>query len=120
MTTLFDYTSEEINIFVSEIRNYKLPTITRFWKKIGLVFLKYSFLPAFIIMAVFGVLYNDTHIQWMWVIIESIGLFYIFGMGGIILISHLIGINSTNKLRKKLGLSTNDFNSLVIMCNKLN
>ena len=112
-----DYTSEELTYFEQEMRKYQLPFIVKAWKKIGVPFMKYSFLPALVLIIVLGIIYGSSGYgrnEWMWTTDKAIGLFYILGFGGFTLISHIFERVSTNKLRKRLGLSRRDFNILVI------
>jgi len=112
-----EYTSEELQYFEDEMRKYRLPWITKTWKKIGVPFIRYTFLPALIIIVVFGIIYNNSAYgqnDWMWVLDKAIALSYIGGFGLFTLISHLSERITTNKLRKKLGLSKRDFAILVI------
>jgi len=112
-----DYTSEELQYFEDEMRKYRLPKITKIWKKIGVPFIRYTFLPALIIIVVFGIIYNNSAYgqnDWMWVLDKVIALSYILGFGLFTLVSHLSERITTNKLRKRLGLSKRDFQILVI------
>ena len=112
-----NYTPEELQYFEKELRKYKLPWITKVWKKYGVPFIRYSILPALIIIAVFGIIYNNSvygQNDWMWTVDKAIALFYIFGFGLFTLISHVAELITTNKLRRRLGLSKRDFNIMVI------
>lgn len=111
------YTEEQLEYFMQEMQKYELPLITRLHKKYGVPFISYSILPAILLIAVLGIICNlnyDGRNQWMWVVDKAIAFFYIFGFGGFTLISWLCEKYSVNKLRKRLGLSQNDFNILVI------
>lgn len=107
------YTKEEIK---AELQKYKLPWISRVFKKYGMPFIRYSFLPALILITVFGVIYNESSYgqnEWMWVFDKTLALFYIFIFGGFALIAHLAERQTVNKLRKKLGLSHEEFKILI-------
>jgi len=111
-----DYTPEELQYFEKELRKYKLPWITKVWKKYGVPFIRYSILPTLIIIAVFGIIYNNSAYgqnDWMWTVDKAIALFYILGFGIFALIAHLAELITTNKLRKKLGLSKKDFDIII-------
>ena len=114
-----DFTTEELEYFEQEMRKYRLPWITKMHKKYGVPFIRYSFLPALIIIVVLGFIYmgknNYGQLGWMWTVDKSIALFYIFGFGGFTLISHIAELITTNKLRRKLGLSKWEFQVLVIV-----
>jgi hypothetical protein len=115
---IMDYTTEELEYFEKEMRKYKLPWITKIWKKVGVPFLRYSFLPALILIAIFGIIYNESAYgqnEWMWTVDKTIGLFYIFGFGGFALIAHFAERISANKLRRRLGLSQRDFKILIVV-----
>jgi len=117
-TYVMDYTAEELEYFKKEMRKYKLPWITKAWKKVGVPFIRYSFLPALILITIFGIIYNGSAYgqnEWMWTVDKAIGLFYILGFGGFTLISHVAELIKTNKLRRRLGLSQRDFKILVIV-----
>lgn len=112
-----DYTTEELEYFEKEMRKYRLPWITKIHKKYGVPFIRFSFLPALIIVVIFGAIYNNSAYgqnDWMWTLDKTIALFYIAGFGLFTLVSHVSELISTNKLRRRLGLSHRDFNIMVI------
>jgi uncharacterized membrane protein YbhN (UPF0104 family) len=112
-----DYSAEELEYFEKEMRKYKLPWITKVWKKFGVPFIRYSFLPAIILIVIFGAIYNGSAYgqnDWMWGASKGIALFYILGFGLFTLISHVSELITANKLRKRLGLSQRDFKIMVI------
>jgi len=111
----FDYTPEELQYFEEELKKYKLPWISKVWKKYVVKALRLSILPAFVIALVFGIIYNEsTQIyDWMWWIVKGIAFLFIFGFGLFGLVAHLAERSSANKLRKKLGLSHTYFKLLV-------
>lgn len=112
-----EYTPEELQYFENEMRKYKLPWITKVFKKYGVPFIRYTFLPALILIVIFGAIYNGSQYgqnDWMWVVSKAIAFSYILGFGMFTLISHVSELLSTNKLRKRLGLSKRDFNIMVI------
>ena len=112
----FDYTQEEFQYFEEELRKYKLPWISKVFKKYGVLVLRYSILPILIVLVIFGVIYNgsaDGVNEWMWVFDKAVALSYIFGFGAFALIGHLAELYTSNKLRKKLGLSHHYFKLLV-------
>jgi uncharacterized membrane protein YbhN (UPF0104 family) len=112
-----DFTTEQLDYFEKEMRAYKLPWITKMHKKLGVPFIRFTFLPALIIIAVLGFIYmgNTTgRYDWMWNVDKGIAFFYIFGFGGFTLVSWIFEKVTVNKLRKRLGLSHRDFNILVI------
>ena len=51
------YTTEQLEYFETEMRKYRLPWITKMHKKFGVPFIRFTFLPALIIIIVFGILY---------------------------------------------------------------
>jgi len=111
-----DYTTDELNYFKTELKNFKLPWITKIWKKYGVKILRSTFLPAMIIMMVFGIIYNETNFgqyDWIWIVNKTIILFFILGFGSFALISHIVELIKTNKLRRRLGLTKTDFNILI-------
>jgi len=112
-----DFTTEQLEYFETEMRKFKLPLITKLHKKYGVPFIKYSIAPALILIIILGLIYNGSDYgsnNWMWTVDKAIGLFYIFGFGIFTLISFIFERTSTNKLRKRLGLSQRDFAILVI------
>ena len=116
--TTLNYTTEELEYFEQEMLKYKLPWITKMYKTYGIPFIRYSFLPALIIIAVFGIIYNSSiygRNEWMWILDKAIALFYIIGFGGFTLISYIAERITANKLRKQLRLSRKDFNIMVII-----
>jgi hypothetical protein len=115
--TEIDYTTEQLDYFQQEMEKYQLPWITKIHKKYGVPFIKYSFLPALIIIAVFGLIYQGSQYgqnQWMWTLDKVIAFFYIFGFGLFTLTSFIFERVTVNKLRKRLGISKHDFNILII------
>ena len=117
MSELNNYTAEELQYFETEMRKYRLPLICKIWKKYGLKALSYSILPAFILIAVLGIIYSNSpygQYDWMWVVDKTIILTYIIGFGLFALVSHFLESYSANKLRKRLGLNQNDFNLLIV------
>ena len=112
----FDYTTEELQYFETELKKYKLPWISKVWKKYGVPVLRYSFLPVLIILVIFGAIYNGSAIgvnDWMWTFDKIVAFIYIFGFGALALAGKLFELYRTNKLRKKLGLSHHYFKLLV-------
>ena len=113
-----DYTSEELVYFEQEMRKYRLPWITKMHKKYGVPFIRFTFLPALIIIGVLGFIYmgdrNYGQLDWMWTVDKAIALFYIIGFGLFTLVSHIFELVTTNKLRRRLGLSKWEFQILVI------
>lgn len=112
------YTTEELEYFEIEMRKFRLPKVTQAWKKFGVPFIRYTFLPALIIIIIFGAMYgSDRNVgqwDWMWTLDKVIALTYIGAFGLWTLVSHLFELSSTNKLRKRLGLSQEHFKILVI------
>lgn len=107
------YSEEEIK---TELHNYRLPWLAKIWKKYGAKALHYSILPLFLTALTFVVIYNES-IQihdWMWLVAKGIVLLLIFGFGIFALLGHITELISTNKLRRKLGLSQQEFKNLVI------
>jgi len=112
---LVDFTTEQLNYFETEMLKFRLPLICRLWKRFGLYFILYSIIPVMFILTVFFIIYNHAQYgyDWIWILCKSIVLFYIFGVGGSALISHLVELISVNKLRRRLGLSKIDFQIFV-------
>lgn len=111
------YTTEELLYFEQEMRKYKLPWITKMHKKYGVMFARFAILPIIIIIAVLGIIYMPDQYgryDWMWTVDKAIALSLIFGFGGFTLISFIFERVTTNKLRRRLGLSKRDFAILVI------
>lgn len=115
--TELDWTPEQLTYFEQEMRKYRLPKISQWHKKFGVPFIRFSFLPALLLIVVLGMIYMNSSYnqnQWMWIVDKSIAFFYIFFFGTFTLISHLAEKITANKLRRRLGLSHRDFNILVI------
>lgn len=113
-----DFTTEELEFFEKEMRAYRLPWITRLHKIYGVWFARFCMLPLVVLIAVLGIIYmganNRGQLDWLWTVDKAIAFFIIFGFGIFTLISHIFERVSTNKLRKRLGLSKRDFAILVI------
>jgi hypothetical protein len=111
------YTTEQLEYFEKEMKAYRLPKWVKWWKKLGVPFIRFTFLPALIIIIVFGVLYNNNpygYRDWMWTLDKAIALTYIAGFGLWTLSSHIVELISTNKLRRRLGIPKWHFQILVI------
>jgi hypothetical protein len=111
------FTPEQLEYFETEMKKYKLPFITKLHKKYGVPFIRYSIVPAILIIVILGIIYYSSSFgryDWMWTLDKAIAFFYIFGFGGFTLISHICELVSTNKLRKRLDLPKKDFAILVI------
>jgi hypothetical protein len=111
-----NYTDKELKYFETEMLKYRLPWISKQWKKYGVPFIRYTFLPAILIIAIFGIIYSNSGIgrnEWMWVFDKAIALSYIIGFGSFTLIAHVSELYGANKLRKRLKLNREDFNTLV-------
>lgn len=112
-----DFTTEQLQYFETEMYKFRLPWITRMHKLYGVPFVKFTFAPALILIIVLGLIYNGSSYgrnDWMWITDKAIGLFYIIGFGLFTLVSFIFEKTSSNKLRKRLGLSQRDFAILVI------
>lgn len=107
------YNKDEIK---AELQKYKLPWISKVFKKYGVPFIRYSFLPVLILLGIFGAIYNGSAYgvnEWMWVFDKIVAFFYIFGFGAFALIAHFAERLTANKIRKKLGLTHEEFKILV-------
>ena len=85
--------------------------------KYGVPFISYSIAPIILFLIVTFFIYNGSTYgqnQWIWITDKAIALFLIYGFGGFTLLAWLIKKLSINSLRRKLGLSHNDFDILVI------
>jgi hypothetical protein len=122
MTQIIDvntlpYTPEQLAYFQQEMEKYRLPWITKAWKKVGVPFIRYSILPAILLIAVLGMIYMGSRYgsnAWMWTFDKTLAFFYIFGFGGFTLLSFICEKVTTNQLRKRLGLPKKDFAMLII------
>ena len=110
------HTPEDLDYIKDELYNYKLPWISRVWKKFGVPFLRYSFLPAIILIVILGAIYTGSALgvnDWIWGVIKGIAFFYIFGVGALALIGKAAERLTANRLRKKLGLTHEQFKTYV-------
>jgi len=109
------FTTEQLAYFEQELRKYKLPWLSKMLKLYGMPVFRNAFPIALVIITVFGLIYNHNPYpnQWMWTMDKCIALFFILGFGGFALIAHLLELYTTNKLRKKLGLTQAQFQMLV-------
>jgi hypothetical protein len=115
--TELDFTTEQLDLIEKELHAYRLPWITRMHKLYGVPFARFAILPLILLIAVLGIIYNANafgHNDWMWTVDKALAFFLIFGFGGFTLISFIFERTTSNKLRKKLGLSKRDFALLVI------
>jgi hypothetical protein len=93
-----------------ELEKFRLPLITRIFKKAWFYFLKFTFLPAFFILLALFICYNSMAFyssasNLIWNLCKGIIFFYIFGVGGFAVISFVCETRSTTKLCQKLGLT---------------
>lgn len=109
-----DYSTDELMYFEKEMQKYKLPKITKTFKKFGLPFLRRSFLPIILVIAIFMIISNSCDNDLFWNINKGLILFYILGFGLFALTSFLIERYSANRLRRRLGLNQRDFNIMII------
>ena len=115
--TELDFTTEELQYFEDEMRKFRIPWITKMHKKFGVPFIRFSILPAMILVIVLGLIYNSTSYgqnDWMWIVVKGIAFFYIFGFGSFTVVSHILERGTVRNLRRRLGLSKRDFSILVI------
>ena len=106
------YSEEEIK---KELQDFRLPWISRIWKKYGVKALRFSIIPTFITLLVFGLIYNESTMiyDWMWVVMKAIVFVFIFGFGLLGLSGHIAELITINRLRRKLGLTHEQFKVLV-------
>jgi len=100
----------------AELETYKLPWISKFFKKYAVPVLRFSILPVFVVLFIFGAIYNGSAPgvnDWMWTFDLVLALTYILGFGLVGVISKIFETITANKLRKKLGLSQTEFKILV-------
>jgi len=114
---MVDYTQEELQKILKELRSYKLPLLTRIVKKVIYPFFKYSILPVFVILFILFVLYNHHNgygYEWIWTLGKTVVLFYIIGVAGLSLLGHLCELYSVNRLRRRLVLTHHEFRTMVV------
>jgi amino acid permease len=111
----FNPTPEELRYYETEMLKFKLPWITKVFKKYGAPYLAYSILPVFLVLAILFVIYNSAShgYEWIFGVSKAIILFYLFIIGGFAIVSHITEFLAVNKLRKKLKLYKADFQFLV-------
>jgi len=112
-----DYTPEELEYFEQEFQKYKLPWISRSWRKIGIPVLVRGFIFAALIIIIFSIIHgiSSRNYEWMWILCKTLALFYIFVVGGFGLIAHIFEIISLYKFRKKLKVNKEEFQYLLII-----
>ncbi len=90
--------------------------MARVWKKYGVKAIRYSIIPVFAIITIFGIIYNGSgvgHNLWIWMFMKILTLVFILGFGAFGLLGHLTELRSATKLRKKLGISAEKFKALI-------
>ena len=103
-------TAEREGEIKQALTDYRLPLLTRIFNKVWFCFLRYTFAPVFLLLVILFVIYNSLT-GWsdfgdtIWVIAKSIMLFYIFGIGGIALLSNICENISVGRLEKRLGIT---------------
>ena len=113
---MVDYSQEELQYILKELRSYKLPLVTRVVKRVIFPFFRYSILSVFVILFILFIIYNHHNgygYEWVWTIGKGVVLFYIIVIAGLSLLGHLCELYSVNRLRRRLGLSHEEFRTIV-------
>lgn len=112
-----NFTTAELTYFEAELRKYKSPWITKIVIHSWFLFGRYIILPIFVVLIVLMIIYNSVN-EWsqtqdtLWNVMKGIA-FVLFGIGGLLLISHLSQGWKVKRAAKKLGLSIEEWNYLV-------
>lgn len=110
------FSSEELVYFEVRMRQYKVPWI---YKIVYGSLYKWGrfFMPIlFLIIATLGVIHISTHID-LWNVIKGFAFFWIFFIGGAVLIAFLAQRFKVFRARKKLGLTLYQWNLLATVFN---
>lgn len=102
------------------LMGFRLPWITRVFKKVWFYFLKWTFVPIFLLLCILFIIYNSIpgytdFGETIWMICKTIVLFYIFGVGGFAILSSICETLSTRKLCRLLGITNDELQRYVII-----
>ena len=107
------YTTEELEYFESEMRKYKVPLIYK-WVFGSLYKWGRFFMPIlFLIILGLGIVHMSTNLD-LWNVIKIFALFWIFFIGGFVLISWVWHRLKVLKECKRLGIKLYEWNIMVI------
>jgi len=108
------FTPEQLDYFEKEMRKYKVPLLYK-WV-FGFLY-KYGAIAMpllVVVIIVLGLIYSNGHHLGLWPIIKILAFGYIFGLGGLTLISFLWHRFKVLIECKRLGLTLKQWNLLAI------
>jgi hypothetical protein len=103
-------TPEEIK---SEMLKIKIPWFIKLADKFWFNFGRYAMIVGVLSFVPLGIIYNKVSYQvadQLWSVMIGLFLFLMFGIGGLMLVSHLIEDNFVKKQAKRLGITSYQWN----------
>jgi len=102
-------TPEEIK---AEMLNIKIPWFVKLADKYWYYFGRYALMAGIVSYVPLGIIYNKSNYPMdnLWTIMVGLFLFLMFGVGGLMLVSHLIENGFIKKQAKRLGITTYQWN----------
>lgn len=102
------------------LEQYRLPWITRAFKKAWFICLRYTFAPVFVLLCILFIVYNSISGYTdagdvIWLICKAIILFYIFGIGGFAVTSLIFEIASVRRLCRRLDITHDEMQYYVVI-----
>jgi hypothetical protein len=111
MANELSFTPEQLTHFETEMRKYRVPWLYKIVFGSLYKWGKY-FMPAiFLVILVLGLIHNFSRYD-LFDVIKGFAFFWIFFIGGFVLISFVMQRLKVNKARKQLGLSLYQWNEL--------
>jgi len=109
----FNFTPEQLVYFETEMRKYKAPLLYKLVFGSLYKWGKYFMPLIFLVIVVMGIIHVSTKLD-LFNAIKIFAFFWIFFIGGFVLISFVWQRLKVNKARKKLGLTLYQWNTLAI------
>ena len=94
----------------AEMLNVKIPWFVKLADKYWYYFGRFAIMIGTTSILPLGIIYSRGNVDYLWNVMIGIFLFLIIGVGGLMLLSHLIEENFVKKEAKKLGISPYQWN----------
>lgn len=107
------YTPEELEYFETEMRKYRVPWLYKIVFGSLYKWAKYFIPTLFLVILTLGLIHTFSNYD-LWMPIKILGFIFIFGIGGLILISFLWHRFKVLKECKRLGIKLYEWNLMAI------
>ena len=120
-TMIRNFTSKELQELEIKMKKFKSPIITKIMYWIWFNILRFLIFPIFFVLLVLAFVYNFMHgdnitFEIIWVAMKSTIIFFII-FGSLMAISHGIEEYKIKRFRRKLHLTKEEWNYLVVLFN---